>query len=173
MANEITASVPIAAAADNKKRPLQREQPVDGQVFDEITIKTEPRYKQSRGSGDEWRYKARVTLKYKGRVLDETDWRDVDTTVSRLQAVTNQFREQAMDWQAERKEREPKCDQEGCDQDATVTLRIKKRHCQCCGTERSIETGYRRFCAMHSTRGDCSIEDSDCNYEIVPESVGL
>ena len=151
--------------------PPAREHPVDMQVFDEITIKTVPRWKTSHASGDEWRYKALVTLKYKGRTLDETLWMNTEVAVSRLVTITNNYKETVMDWNKEREERAPYCDQEGCDQEATVTLQLKKRCCTSCGTDRQpvcFSPGYRRYCDMHSKRGDCSIEDADDNYEVVP-----
>ena len=58
--------------------------PPDRQAFDEIRIKTEPRYKQSGLSGDEWRISGKIEFMYKGEVVFETyptTWSKMDTNM--------------------------------------------------------------------------------------------
>jgi hypothetical protein len=148
-----------------------REHPVGGQVFDEVRIRTVPRFKTSNASGNEWRFCARAELLYKGQVVDGMDYGNVADAVSHLQGMAHEYEEKftmrggdGSQWRASR------CDQEGCAEEATVTLQIKKNFCTGCGTHResSIRTkGYRRYCERHVNRGDCSLEDANDNYEVV------
>jgi hypothetical protein len=63
------------------------------------------------------------------------------------------------------------CDQEGCSDVATVTLRLKQEFCRNGHAsdpyEHDTRPLVRKFCARHSTRGDCGLEDADSNYEII------
>lgn len=63
------------------------------------------------------------------------------------------------------------CDQEGCAEEATVTLRLKKEFCHQ-GHESDPDKFHpegiiRRFCKRHSRRGDCGLEDADRNYTVL------
>lgn len=62
------------------------------------------------------------------------------------------------------------CAQPGCRSPIEVVYRMKKRFCQFCGNEKYADLNlndHRGFCSKHSTRGDCGLEDSDMNYELV------
>ena len=50
----------------------------DGQAFDEIRIKTIPRYKTSGLSGNEWRYHAEVYLLRKGQIVKQRGYGDIE-----------------------------------------------------------------------------------------------
>lgn len=162
---------------------MSRAQLKNIQAFDEIHIKTVPHYKMSSASGDEWRYSAVAELKYKGKVLKTETYGDVDSAVKHLQVLMIDLCEGGkngddgdyIDWN---EIRESKCDQEGCSNPHEVTLEIKQEYCKCCGIKKDDNWFYKyprqlKFCKQHSTRGDCSIEDNDDNYNTISNSVQI
>jgi len=163
----------------------------DGQAFDEIRITTVPRYKTSGLSGDEWRISARVQFMRKGEVLHtELSLRDVETAAQFLPYLAAQARETCTKTYYAGIYREEDgaalCDQEGCAEPATVVYRKKHDACCRCGERKDTRTKdfrgdpmygggpVRMFCAKHSQRGDCGLDDVSDNYELVsgsPEDV--
>lgn len=151
----------------------KRLRPVDVQTVDEVRIFTVPRYKTSDFSGSEWRFSATTELRYKGKVLAQDSYRNVEAAMADVTGLLRKYSETA--WKdLVNSDTAPaesdQCDQEGCPELATVTLRTKKTRCTSCGQDDDGggETGgERRFCSAHSTRGDCSLNDADDNYEIV------
>lgn len=134
----------------------------DAQPFDRIAVETVPRYKTSDASGCEWRFRVVTSFYWKGQKVGET------AHGSALEAANNM----RADWNSCLHSREegdvPMCDQEGCDQEATVFYELKDAHCTPCGTAReSIFSYVRWFCQAHSTRGDCGIDDADPNYTLL------
>ncbi len=169
-----------ASAAQEQSNANQnpyRAHPPDSQFYDEVRIVTVPRYKTSHYSGDEWRISAKVEFMYKGRVVLEGFDSTVDGAIQRLPTILRDAERQAMDDGKCLKERDlSMCDQEGCAQQATVTYRMKQEGCNQCGHKRPAEwmgsmPMIRRFCAQHSTRGDCGLEDADRNYELAEGDV--
>lgn len=61
------------------------------------------------------------------------------------------------------------CFQPGCANEAVSTYRIERLYCRYCGATQETwgQSNYRRFCQVHLRRGDCGMEDSDYNYEVV------
>lgn len=61
------------------------------------------------------------------------------------------------------------CFQPGCANEAVSTYRLEHMYCRCCGATQEDwgQSNYRRFCKVHLRRGDCGMEDSDYNYEVV------
>lgn len=158
----------------------------DAQAFDEIRITTVPRYKTSGLSGDEWRISARVQFMRKGEVLhEEHRFKDVETAVNFLPYFMVKSAEESPKTYYAGVYREDGvafCDQEGCSEPATVVYRQKQDHCYKCGHGRDPVRGrlgkkspgggrVRMFCARHSRRGDCGIDDADANYELVAGSI--
>ena len=64
------------------------------------------------------------------------------------------------------------CDQEGCAEEATRIYKLAKTFCHCGAASDPYAFGrsrphVRQFCAAHSRRGDCALEDTDSNYEVL------
>lgn len=147
----------------------------DAQAFDEIRLVTNPRYKTSGLSGDEWRISVSIQFFRKGRMIHE-DFCGHDMSKA-VQFVAWKYTEACDNGKAFFAGEEDFCDQEGCNNKATVKYRLKKKYCAgwgCCGQEMSSQeiykNDYRMFCDRHKKRGDCSIEDCDANYEIAVEN---
>lgn len=139
----------------------------DAQGFDEIRIKTVPRYKTSGLSGNEWRISANIELLRKGRIMHEESFHDIESAIKFLPMIHARALDDGKGYFATE---EDFCDQEGCADKATVFYRLKKRFCVGggnCGQEiKMYGEEYRQFCERHSTRGDCGLEDADENYEV-------
>lgn len=143
---------------------LRRALRPDAQAFDEVRIVTVPRYKESGLSGDEWRISAKIQFFRKGILCDE---RTIAHTVEDACAYAAYFHDDAIsNGKAFFAGELDTCDQEGCAEKATVTLKIKQGYTRQ-GDKRELSSGgeYRRFCKKHRVRGDCGLEDADRNYE--------
>lgn len=147
-------------SADKMRRTLKP----DAQGFDEVRIVTVPRFKTSGLSGDEWRISAKIQLLRKGRVaFEEGGFSDVRSAVTAL----GWFFLKAHDTSAYFAGEGQICDQEGCTEIAAVAYRLKARFCRD-GHREEARGEFRLFCQAHRERGDCSLEDSDSNYEEIP-----
>lgn len=146
------------------KTKLSRDIRPDAQAFDEITIKTIPRYKTSGLSGDEWRISALVEFKRKGIVKATKTYSNVDIAARFLgKDIITVGEDGAQFFGGEG----DFCDQEGCSKNGTVMLKKKKEYCRHGHeSDHAFET-YRLFCEDHKTRGDCGLDDADRNYEIL------
>lgn len=131
------------------------------QGFDEVRIFTVPRYKESELSGDEWRISATIQLLRKGKVMAER----YCGTIEAATAILPGFLLEALD--------DGKgyftgdglhCDQEGCAEAATVRYRKKADYCHDGHKSEPLVPSYRHFCARHTKRGDCGMDDADSNY---------
>lgn len=58
------------------------------------------------------------------------------------------------------------CCQPGCSEPHVAVYRLKKRYCRD-GHASDAGGDVRGFCVKHLRRGDCGLEDSDRNYEVV------
>lgn len=143
----------------------------DRQFYDEIHIRTEPRYKMSSMSGNEWRFCAVVEFRYKGRTFHTFNAGNVREAMHELPYV---IRENAFIDAADKLDTADLCDQEGCSQPWTKIFKMKVRHACVCGQEsyaasNAYSSAVRRFCAEHATRGNSPYEDGDRNYvDITP-----
>lgn len=142
-----------------------RELKPDAQAFDEVRITTVPRYKTSGLSGDEWRISGKIELLRKGNVIHEQFYNSVEAAVKYLPMVWGQAIDEGKAMFAGEGEF---CDQEGCSDKATVFYKLKKDYCDK-GEAHEIKYGdrIRQFCDRHSRRGDCGMQDSDDNYELL------
>ena len=139
----------------------------DAQAFDEVTIRTVPRFKTSGLSGDEWRISAVVEFKHKGKVLHTQSWRDVECALRFADHAATAAMEDGKCFFAGQGDL---CDQEGCAEKWTVVYKRKMSYCGSPNNNKVDQENpndYRCFCARHSTRGDSSFDDSDSNYELV------
>ena len=139
--------------------------PPDYQAFDEVYITTIPRLKQSGLSGDEWRISARVKLIRKGRLIAEKHFRNVDTAIRYLDYVANVAVAESGACALNHPDYKDLCDQEGCQQKATVFYKMKSDYCNEGHPKQPFaDVIYRQFCERHKYRGDCSRDDCDDNY---------
>lgn len=144
----------------------------DAQPFDNIRIRTEPRYKTSGLSGDEWRISAVTEFYRKGKLVHTTHHGNVEYAVRLLDADYINAVEDGKGFFAGEGDC---CDQEGCENEASVTYKLKNRFCHEGHKTEAMPTILgedailvRKFCDEHKKRGDCGHEDSDANYEVVP-----
>lgn len=136
----------------------------DDEWYDEVSITTVPRYKTSGLSGDEWRVSALVQFKRKGIVVHEEGYTALQYAVAFLNADWIRSLEQGIGDDTPFKHL---CMQPGCDQPATTVYRLKQVYCnEGHGGDPGFPM-YRQFCLRHSRRGDCGLEDSDTNYEVI------
>jgi hypothetical protein len=142
----------------------------DAQAFDEVRITTIPRYKMSGMSGDEWRISAKIQLLRKGRVVAEKGMRNVETCAQALPYFILESMDNGLGYFAGEGDF---CDQEGCSEIATVTYRKKADFCREGHESKTFWQSIRRFCAKHSKRGDCGLDDADRNYELLDGNPGL
>jgi hypothetical protein len=140
----------------------------DAQAFDEVRITTVPRYKMSGLSGDEWRISGKIQLMRKGRVIVEKFYRNVETCARFLDYTMMSAIDEGKGYFAGE---DDFCDQEGCSETATVTLKKKKDYCHDGHPSQFHWTSIRKFCAKHSKRGDCGRDDADANYEVVDGTI--
>lgn len=134
----------------------------DAQAFDEIRIRTVPRYKTSGLSGDEWRIHAEVEFYRKGKLIFSEGCRDTKTAAGMLYAWYVRAVDDGKGYFAGDG---LTCDQEGCSEPATVRYEKLASYCHDGHkTECSDVAKHRHFCEKHSTRGDCGLDDADANY---------
>lgn len=134
----------------------------DAQAFDEVRIITIPRYKQSGLSGDEWRISAEIRFYRKGIHIFSTHYRNIETACG---FAYGDYLKGIDDGKAYFAGNGKTCDQEGCNNPATVRYRLRKFFSREGYESIPPYNTYRYFCAEHKTRGDCGLEDSDVNYE--------
>ncbi len=133
----------------------------DAQAFDRIEIVTVPRYKMSDLSGDEWRISAEIIFYRKGVEIHRTGCRNVESACN----LMGWFHASAVgDGKGYFAGEGDLCDQEGCDDKATVRADLKAGYCRDGHKHELNWPTYRLFCDEHKTRGDCGLEDADRNY---------
>lgn len=142
------------------------------QCFDEVKIKTMPRWKESHLSGDEWRISGYVEFLYKGQVVWSQSFRDCETAVQLMYGWYIKDAESKGLFKDQNEIKKDLCDQEGCQEKATIKAYIKQKYCvgggNCGGKLSKIyDREYLQFCDKHSCRGDCDLQDADDNYEKV------
>ena len=139
----------------------------DDKFIDLIIIETIPRFKTSGLSGDEWRTSVRATAFRKGRLVAEKNV--VNILYAQQMMATNDW------WTDDEAIPDPRmcedlCDQPSCDQPWTVMYKRVTEGCGRCGATRQAYEGFdqfQAFCSRHAHRGDCSLSDSDTNYQAV------
>jgi hypothetical protein len=141
----------------------------DANGFDEIRIRTVPRYKTSGLSGDEWRISMVTEFYRKGVIIAETQsGSSMEAACGLLYGRLIKLQDDGEGYYAGDGIH---CDQEGCSEKATNVFKIKKRFCvgggNCGQEKKNYGDQHRCFCDKHKTRGDCDLEDNDANYEFV------
>jgi hypothetical protein len=137
------------------------------EYFDEITITTQPRWKTSGMSGDEWRTSAKITVKRKGHVIIETSVNNIRSAAAFLPWLLLTMFENDHAQRVPDTIDEALCFQPGCSQPAVTTYKLKRDYCSD-GKPHELHSETRvAFCQRHLRRGDCGFKDSDANYELV------
>lgn len=140
----------------------------DDEWVDEIRISIVPRYKTSGLSGDEWRVSAKIEIFRKGHLLKERSFSKIDYAVDFLKATMHEMADEGC---VAPKELETLCFQPGCKEEGVVEYRLKDEYYPSYGDKMPKHEWRkdvrRRFCERHAQRGDCGLEDSDANYELV------
>lgn len=166
----------IKDALDKEKaKPENRAKRPNHQAFDEIVIRTVPRYKTSGLSGNEWRISADVQVKRKGRVVWDASGSNVPDALQELARDVHGF---DFSTALDEVKVDDLCDQEGCAEPFTHTYSMEKRACTSCGDLKPAMTEWdklpvlRKFCERHAQRGDCGLEDAQSNYRVVETKDG-
>ena len=136
----------------------------DAQPIDEVTIRMVPRYKTSMASGNEWRVSAVVECKRKGRVVHDCHVNSMERAV----LIAGQCFVEAQDDVTFEFPDDKACCQPGCSEPPVVARRLKRIKDYRTQQMSDVPSHCRYvnvFCARHSTRGDCGLEDNDANYE--------
>lgn len=143
----------------------------DAQPFDNISITTRPRYKTSGLSGDEWRISSVTEFYRKGKLVHTTYHGNIEYACRLLDADYIGALESGKGYFAGEDDR---CDQDGCENEAIITYRLKNRYCREGHKTEAAPTVLgedailvRKFCKEHKRRGDCGLEDAADNYEVV------
>lgn len=141
----------------------------DDEWYDEIRISVVPRYKTSGLSGDEWRVSAKLEVFRKGVLLKERSFSKMHYAADFLPAVLHEMADEGFAGSHEPFER--LCFQPGCKEEGTVEYRLRDEFYPTYGDKMPKREWRgdvrRRFCERHALRGDCGLEDSDRNYELV------
>lgn len=148
-------------------KQIQRAMAPDFQGFDEVRIFTRPRFKVSGLSGDEWRISGVIQLFRKGQLRHEQSFRNVETACHALWWVMSEAGEEG---KASYEGTEGICQQEGCQEAATVRYRVRKEFCRDHPHDHQRELKemvVREFCPRHAKRGDAGFDDADENYELL------
>jgi len=145
----------------------------DHQLYDKVVITTQPRYKVSDRSGNEWRISANIEFYKNGAVIATSSASSVPDAIGTMQCiVADTFGFESKTYTPINHHESLVCDQEGCDKPYTVLYKqIKTGCCKCGHTRDSLFDQYRAFCDEHSTRGDASLDDSDDNYKLVEGTI--
>lgn len=134
--------------------------------FDEITFKVVPRFKTSGLSGDEWRTSVLVEFHFKGEVVYETGFADMQSAL--LMVGSDWVRQQEPLPEKVIELEDKYCSQPGCSRHAVARYQIKHEYTRE-GVPRQGPSwsSWRQFCQAHRKRGDQSLEDCDDNYQLI------
>jgi hypothetical protein len=151
---------------DSDDRRLWHRRLPNFEAFDKITMEVVPRYKTSYMSGDEWRTSISIRFFFKGEEVAVAGARDMQAALLLLGRYWVEHQEPIPTRVIEIEEK--KCSQPGCSSDAVARLEVKRLTADdghwLDPSEFASFRHFRRFCARHVRRGDCSREDSDDNY---------
>ncbi len=140
----------------------------DDEFFDHVEINCIERWKESELSGDEWRFSYEVSFWRKGQKLLSAGFSKLDWALDVVPYLRNTYNPGINERHVEFVDKDY-CMQPGCSNKATIEYRKIKDWCNRCGNPHEITyfEKRRRFCNSHKRRGDCGLDDSDANYEVV------
>lgn len=148
----------------------------DDEIIDEVQMRTEPRFKTSGMSGDEWRTSVSTLLFRKGKCVAERSYPSMQAACEHLAWFKRTWREDTTDhydavWADILKVEDRMCHQPGCEDRSSVVYEVQTQYdvrtgavLQCHKHEADVIRKLRSFCATHAERGDCGLEDADVNY---------
>jgi hypothetical protein len=139
----------------------------DQGFIDQIEVHVQPRFKTSGLSGDEWRTSIVITALRKGRVVKQRTVGNMDYATRLIGMNDWWLEDEAI---PDPRIAEDLCDQYGCSEPWTVLYKRVKDGCGHCGSVKERGDGFdtfQAFCERHAHRGDCSLHDSDDNYQPV------
>jgi hypothetical protein len=157
-------TTPAEGAQVSDGKPYHKRLP-DFESFDKITLEVVPRYKTSGLSGDEWRQHVEVKFHFKGEIVHSTGWSNMRAALMLLGGEWVRAQEPIPERVIEIEEQT--CDQPSCERPPIGRLLIGKEtseHGDWLLKDQDSMRHYRKFCANHIRRGDCSREDADANY---------
>lgn len=142
----------------------------DDERYDTITIETIPRWKESELSGDEYRFSYLIKGIRKGEVIVKKSFSRMEWALQSLPYVLFISSQDKFDAEALARTREL-CDQPTCAEKPTVFYKRLKPYDKFGGelVDHPGRLEYRQFCDKHKHRGDCGLDDSDNNYEVIPD----
>lgn len=164
----------------------------DDERFDRIEVTSTERWKESELSGDEWRFSFVADCWSHGVLMAQVHGRSIEDVTRRVAGTWSSIpwvgvgkdtppAEAGEIYKALRAEVEDRCSQPGCSDQWVVLLHPVKAY-TAAGEElarpyhddRASESSVRwldvrGFCDRHRHRGDCGLDDSDANYELVEE----
>lgn len=138
----------------------------DWEAFDEINLRVIPRYKTSGLSGDEWRQHVEIEFFHKGQIVYSAGTSTMEAAILMLGTHFIQQQEpiptRVIEVEGEM------CDQPSCREKFVGRYMLKRltaKNGEWLDMKDQSLVYYRKFCAKHARRGDCSREDCDENYE--------
>lgn len=137
----------------------------DAQAFDEIRLRTIPRFKESELSGDEWRINTIVEF-YRNGELVHTGGGTLNMETA-CGFLYHDYQKAIDEGKAYFASDGVHCDQEGCSEKAAFLFRIKEAYDDRGKRDQAYDGYHRCFCEKHSQRGDSDLGDRDSNYELV------
>lgn len=147
----------------------------DAERFDKVVVEVVERWKESELSGDEWRFAHVATFYRHGQPVARRSHLSIEKV---LLAAAAEFGDIKVPVKGEDDKYEPwmgdlseVCCQPGCTKPWVVLLHPVKRYDS---RGQQMARPYdaddvRGFCERHRHRGDCGLDDSDFNYELVEE----
>lgn len=155
-------------AQDPKRRFIPHPK---AERFDEVSVSTVERWKESELSGDEWRFSYVATFWRHGQPVAEIGGRSVADALLQAAARFNSVEVDGPCMGPYMGDLSRVCCQPGCGAPWNVLLHPVNRYDKF-GHEMSRPYGpedVRGFCAAHAHRGDCGLDDNDANYVIVED----
>lgn len=146
----------------------------EAERFDHVTVEIVDRWKESELSGDEWRYAYCAYFWKHGTIQASVGGHSINHALLQAAAQFNtvtiaELDADNPDYKAFREQEEQFCSHPGCGD-----LWVYLMHPINAYDDRGGKLEYpydslavRGFCEKHRHRGDCGLDDSDDNYELV------
>jgi hypothetical protein len=143
------------------------------EMYDEIRLVMEERWKESELSGSEYRYSCGIQLFFKGILVKTEGARDMNAAIMLLGWYKLCGKDPYAGIPIEVQDQEKLCcDNIHCANPATKWFTLKRETSargEWLEKEDGASVSYRQFCDRHAHRGDCSREDADDNYTAIPK----
>ena len=139
------------------------------EIWDEVSITTTPRFKESDITGSEWRTSVLIQVKWKGNVILQKVVGDIDYATRWLvYAISNEDIRYDMIKEKRKVTGKTYCSQPGCQkQSAFGPYQMVKRRRNDGSEILKDSLLYNErffFCGIHHERGNSDLEDKEVNY---------